>query len=127
MESSLNKKILTASFMVAGALAGLLITVIFQAMSAGWGLAARYLSTDFAIHIVPVIVGFATFLFFQFNKSILVWGDEVVSEIRKVVWPSSKDVTAMTIAVIVIVLISAVLLAVLDSLSVWAIQYLVAR
>ena len=53
----------------------------------------------------------------QFNKNILVWADEVIAEIKKVVWPPTKDTRGMTIVVVIMVLISSVIVSVFDMFS----------
>jgi preprotein translocase subunit SecE len=64
-------------------------------------------------------------VYLQFNSKVLVWGDEVVVEIRKVVWPSKKDTTGMTVVVIVMVLISSLIIAAFDFLSGYIINYFI--
>ena len=73
--------------------------------------------SDLVRHGVPVVFGLIVFAVFQFNPRVLAWGDEVVVEIRKVVWPSRKDTTAMTIVVLIMVAISSVLISGFDLTS----------
>ncbi len=126
MEQS-NKKVLTMSFLAAGALVAfvvkILITIITPITS---GAAARVVASDFVIHILPVLVGFVTFLALQFNAKVGVWADEVVTEIKKVVWPSRKDTIAMTIVVCIMVLISSVIISIFDFVSSQIVNYIVA-
>lgn len=115
-----NSKILTLSFAIIGALSGFVIKMLLATFSGVWGWMAKFSEFDlipnaFKVHdILPVIVGFAIFLTLQFNRKVLNWGNEVVAEIRKVVWPSRKDTTAMTIAVIVMVLLSSAIITLMD-------------
>jgi preprotein translocase subunit SecE len=113
-----NNKIITVSFMITGILIGIVINVLLEALIAvstgGFG---RFVAQDFIRHGVPVAVGFGVFLALEFNKAIFAWADEVVVEIRRVVWPSRKDTTAMTILVCVMVLISGIALGLLDVFS----------
>ena len=126
MENSGNKKILTVSFLIAGALFALVFDILLQKftplLSGG---VAQALSSDFVVHFLPVILGGALFLSLQFNKSILVWGDEVVVEIKRVVWPSRRDSVAMTIVVVIMVLVSAVVIWAFDVASAFFVNYLV--
>lgn len=113
-----NKKILTVSFIVAGALAAyvykVLLTVLTPLFS---GMMARVLASDVVNHVIPVLLGFGVFLALQLNKNVLAWGDEVVTEIKKVVWPSRKDTVAMTIVVCIMVMISAIFISLFDFAS----------
>lgn len=112
-----NSKILTLSFAIVGALSGFTIHLLIKSFSAAFGWMARLSDSDIVRHIVPVVVGFGVFFILQLNKNILTWGDEVVVEIRKVVWPSRKDTTAMTIVVIIMVFISSFIIALMDVAS----------
>ena len=67
---------------------------------------ARMTDSDFVRHGLPVLVGFALFFLFQFNSKIKAWADEVVVEVRKVVFPTRKDTTFMTISAVIMVTIS---------------------
>lgn len=119
-----NSKILTLSFAVAGALVGLTVHLLIKAFSGAFGVVARAADSDLVRHGLPVAAGFLLFAVLQFNPRVLAWGEDVVSEIRKVVWPSRKDTTAMTIVCIVMVLISSVIISSFDLLSGFFINYL---
>ena len=109
-----NSKILTLSFAIAGAIAGLTLHLLIKSFSAAFGIVARLADSDAVRHGVPVGIGLLVFLILQFNPKIKNWADEVVTEIRKVVWPSQKDTTAMTIVVLVMVAISSALISAFD-------------
>jgi preprotein translocase subunit SecE len=113
-----NNKIITVSFMITGILVGIVVAVLWEALIAiatgGFG---RFIAQDVVRHGLPVLVGFGVFLALEFNKPVFAWADEVVTEIKRVVWPSRKDTAAMTILVCVMVLISGVALGLLDVFS----------
>ena len=71
--------------------------------------------------------GFAIFLMLQFNEKVLVWGDEVVVEIKKVVWPSQKDVTTTTTAVIIMVVISSLVISSFDVISAYVLKFVLGQ
>ena len=112
-----NSKILTLSFALFAGLSGLTISLLIKSFSGAFGIVAKLADSDLVRHGVPVAVALAIFLVLQFNSKILAWGDDVVLEIRKVVWPSQKDLTAMTIVVVVMVLISSVIVTSFDFVS----------
>lgn len=120
----LNSKILTVSFALTGALVGLTLSLLITAFSGVFGWMARMSGNDLFRHGVPVGVGFLVFLVLQLNPKILTWGDEVVSEIRKVVWPSAKDTRVMTVVVCIMVLISSLIVTSFDFVSAYLINFL---
>lgn len=125
MESA-NKKILTMSFIAAGVIVAFIFRVLVQTIApVTSGGIARALTSDFVIHVLPALLGFGVFLYLQLNKKVLAWGDDVVGEIKKVVWPSRRDTTAMTIVVIVMCMISAVVIWLFDVASAFFVNYLV--
>lgn len=112
-----NSKILTLSFAVAGALTAFTLHLLIKAFAGAFGIIARAADSDFVRHGLPVVVGLALFVALQFNSKVAAWGEEVVTEVRKVVWPNRKDTTAMTIVVVIMVLISSVIVSSFDLLS----------
>jgi preprotein translocase subunit SecE len=120
-----NSKILTVSFASFGALCGVTLSILLRSFSGAFALVARALESDLVRHGLPVLVGFVVFAVLQFNPKVMVWGEEVVTEVRKVVWPSRKDTLAMTIAVCIMVLISSVIIGVFDLFSGYLINFLV--
>jgi preprotein translocase subunit SecE len=112
-----NSKILTMSFAMAGAIGGLTLHLLIKSFSAAFGVVARLADSDMVRHGLPVVFGLALFAVLQFNPRVVAWGDDVATEIRKVVWPSRKDTTAMTIVVLIMVGISSVLISGFDFIS----------
>lgn len=119
-----NAKILTLSYAIAAILTALTTSLLIKAFAGAFGVVARLADSDVIRHGLPVALGLVLFLVFQFNSKISVWGNEVVTEVRKIVWPSRKDTTAMTIACIVMVLISSVIISSFDIISGFFINFL---
>ena len=119
-----NSKVLTLSFAIAGALAGLSLSLLIKSFSGAFGIVARMADSDLVRHGLPVVVGLGLFLALQFNSKVMAWGDEVVTEIRKVVWPTQKDMSAMTMVVVVMVLISSGIVFGFDAVSGFVISHL---
>lgn len=120
-----NKKIITVSFVIVALLTGFVVDIFFEALSATWGFLARFYAQDIVSHGIPVAIGLITFLILQFNKRIMGWAEEVVVEIKKVVWPSRQQTVASTIAVCFVLVLSGILLGIFDYLSLHFISYLV--
>lgn len=112
-----NSKLITLCFAIAAALIGLTAKLLLVAFSSAFGIIARISSSDLVKHGLPVVLGMAVFAALQFNPRVLAWADEVVLEIKKVVFPSRKDTTAMTMVVIVMVFISSIVIASFDFIS----------
>lgn len=121
-----NSKIITLSFLIAGVLFGFVLSVLLGTAEAiATGSIARFLANDFVRHGSPVVLGAVLFFVLQFNKKVVTWADEVVTEIKRVVWPSRKDTVAMTIVVCVMLIISGLVLGLMDVVSSKAIDFLV--
>ncbi len=112
-----NSKVLTLAFALSGALFGFMVALMLAFFAGIFGFVARMVSLDVVRHGLPVISGLVLFSILQFNPKVLLWGEEVVQEVRRIVWPSQKDMTAMTIVVIIMVLISSTVVAVFDFIS----------
>lgn len=120
-----NKKIITVSFLAAGALAGYILAVVLQLLEASVSFFARLAENDLFTHGVPVAVGILVFSYLQFNSKTQKWAEEVVVEIRKMVWRTQKDTVAVTIAVCIMVIISGLVLGLLDFVSGKVINYFI--
>lgn len=112
-----NSKVLTVSFVAASAIFGFTVHLLLKSFAAAFGIIARVSDSDLVRHGFPIAVGLITFFILQFNPKVMTWGEEVVVEIRKVVWPSRKDTTAMTIVVVIMVLISSLIVTGFDVAS----------
>ena len=118
MEQSSTNKTITISFMLASILIGIFVSVLMETLAVvTTGAFSRVVSQDLVRHGLPVVVGFAVFIFLQTNKGVYEWGGEVVTELSRVVWPSRKDTTAMTVVVCIMVLISGAAFGILDMVS----------
>jgi preprotein translocase subunit SecE len=123
-----NNKTITVSFMVSAILVGILFSVIMDTLGAvTTGGFNRFVTQDIVRHGIPVLLGFITFIVLQTNSKIHSWADEVTTELKRVVWPSRKDTTAMTIVVCVMVLVSGVVFGLLDVMSGSIIDWLLNR
>ena len=112
-----NSTIVTMSFLAVSALIGFTVATLLKVFSGAFGIVARAMDLDLVRHGVPVTVALVLFFYLQFNKGILAWADEVIAEIKKVVWPPLKDTRGMTIVVVVMVIISSVIVSVFDMFS----------
>ncbi len=112
-----NSKIVTLSFLTVAALIGFTIATLLQVFSGAFGFVARAMEMDLVRHGLPILIAVSLFAYLQFNKSVLTWADEVIGEVKKVVWPPIKDTRGMTIIVVVMVFISGIIVSVFDMFS----------
>ena len=120
-----NQKILTLSFVTFSVIIAVSISLLLKTFAGTFGVVARLNDIDFVKHGLPVLVGVGLFSYLQFNKAVLAWAEDVALEIRKVVWPSRKDTTAMTVVVVVMVLLSSFVILLFDGLSGYVITKLI--
>lgn len=120
-----NSKYVTLVFIAASALVGFTIAALLQALSGAFAVIAKLSNYDLFKHGLPVAIAFGLFFYLQFNKNILSWADEVIAEIKKVVWPPMKDTRAMTVVVIIMVFISSLIISVFDLFSGFALNQLI--
>ena len=120
-----NSKIITVSFVAASFLAAVTTSILLETAAASFGFVAQLYAQDGIRHGVPVTVALVTFAVLQFNKKTVIWADEVVLEIRKVVWPSRRDTTAMTVVVCIMLAISCAILFVFDYISTEVVRIMV--
>lgn len=112
-----NSKIVTLSFLSFAGLIGFTISTLLNVFSGAFGIVAKAMGNDLFRHGLPVGITLGLFFYLQFNKNILTWADEVIAEVRKVVWPPVKDTRGMTIVVIIMVFISSIIVSVFDMFS----------
>jgi len=82
-----------------------------------------------ATTIIPFIFGLGAaagaFVAVKRNEAVNRFGNEVLVELRKVVWPTRKEVTGTTYAVLILVIITALILFVFDKVFGYLIAALV--
>ena len=112
-----NLKIVTVSFILISFLAAFIVKVLFEILSVAFGFFANFYSLDLFRHGAPILSGMLTFAVFQFHKPYQTLADEVVTEVRKVVWPNKKELYSMTTLVCIILLVSGMVLGVFDLIA----------
>ena len=112
-----NKKIVTLVAVFAGVLTAFILDVLLESLAASFTWIVHLRSNETVKHGLPILTGFIVFSLLQFHPRLKVWMEEVVSEIRKIVWPSQKDTTAMTIVCCVMVVIAGLGFGIFDYLS----------
>ena len=104
------QKIVLIGFVAFGLTAAYVTRTLLEVFAATSGWFAQIYDSLLVQHGGPVVAGVGTFALCMLKPSIRKWGEEVVIEVGKVVWPSRKDTQALTIAVSFIVLLAGLLL-----------------
>jgi preprotein translocase subunit SecE len=120
-----NKKIITMSFVAAAVIAAFVTSLLMDVAASAFGAVARLQGSDVFRHGLPVAVLVLVFGLLQFRPKMNVWADEVVSEIRKVVWPSRKDTMGMTMVVCILVVMSGVVVFGFDWVAAFIVEKIV--
>ncbi len=120
-----NVRIIDMSIIVTGILVWLVTTLLVQTIAGmvGGSLVAVF-NNDFTLHGLPVLLGIVVAAVLRLNRKVMVWADEVVAELRKIVWPSRKDTVAMTIVVCIMLIIAGFVIGGFDIISSYAIDAL---
>lgn len=117
-------KIVTLSFLLFSAIVGITISTLLKVFSGAFGPIAKAMNYDLFKHGLPVALTLALFIYLQFNSKILLWADEVIIEVRKVIWPTPKDTRGITIVVVIMILISSLIVSFFDMFSGFALNQL---
>jgi preprotein translocase subunit SecE len=124
MEKQISK-ILTLTFALAGTISGLTLGLLLKALAGAFGFLAVLMGHDLFRHGLPLTFGFLVFVLLQFNPRALGWGYEVIVELKRVVWPSQKDVVTMTWAVFIMVTVISLVIALFDFVSSYILRFLI--
>jgi preprotein translocase subunit SecE len=112
-----NQSIVTFAFVVLGFIAYGIAWVLFELAAETFGGAAALRSSELWKNGIPVATGIITFIVLITNKTSNTWGEESVTELRKVVWPSRKDTIAMTMVCCAVVVFFGIGLGIFDFVS----------
>lgn len=125
MESTSNQKIIMVAFAATAAIVWIVAGILIETLSATVGIVARVADQDLVRHGLPVALALLTFALLRLRSSSVLWADEVVTELKRVVFPSQKDTSAMTVVVVIMLMILGSALWLFDVLSSQLMQFLV--
>ena len=124
MEKTVNK-IMMVSFVAGAFLCGYVVNVMVALLSNSWGTFARLTDAPSVRHGAPIVVAALFFIYVSFSKKVRTWAHEVIMEVSKVVWPSRKETTAMTIVVCFFMIMTGIILGIFDMISSQVIQFII--
>ncbi len=64
---------------------------------------------------IALIIGGGLFQYLATSEQVTEYVEEVISEMKKVVWPQKKEVKVSTVAVIILTIVCSIILALFDS------------
>lgn len=109
-----NRSLISLVFVAAGFLVFLTVSILFQTLAGAVGFVARAREIELLRHGLPIGLALIAFAVLNFHPKIQAWADEVVTEVKKVVWPSKNDTIGMTVVVCVMVLVAGMAFGVFD-------------
>ena len=109
-----NRKIIVASYVAAGMIVWFLSRAAIQFFYLLFYQVRRIPGIAFMREALPVVVGAATFIVLFSNPKVNLLLEEVVSELKKVTWPTRDEVVRSTTVVIICILIASFILAGFD-------------
>jgi len=117
-----RQKWVTISFVAASALTAFVLYSLSQKVVAIWDLESRYREIDLVLRAASVALGFIMFIVLTKHPKTSTFMGEVVAELEKVTWPTSKETSRATFVVMIMVLISSLLLGGIDILWGWLVK-----
>ena len=105
-----NKKVVSLIYLACGFIAWLLFREAFAAL---WVVAHIPTPDAWIVHpsdILAMACGIATFVLLYKNNKVVVFTNEVITELSKVVWPNRKETAMSTGVVTVLVALCAMIL-----------------
>ncbi len=119
-----NRKLILAFYMVCSAVLWFLSRSFIEWTYHTFYAIRRYAAVGVLREMLPVVLGIALFTILLRHPRANTVMDEVVSELRKVTWPSKDDVMKSTTVVLICILIASFILAGFDLLWGQVIGYL---
>ncbi len=116
-DKKLQSKVVTMAFVAIAFVTATVFKVLMTSAAAASGTIARFYAQDWVQHTLPVAIGVLTFVALQFWPKAKTVGEEAVTELMKVVWPTKQDTVAMTTVVCVMLLISSLIIGFFDFIS----------
>jgi preprotein translocase subunit SecE len=81
-----------------------------------WGFFSSSTPSDFKLSMIAAIVATVFGVYMYKNDKVYHLANEVAGELKKVTWPTAKEVRSATMVVIVMAIISAIILGLFDLL-----------
>ncbi len=123
-QDQLNKKIISLSFVAAAIIAAYLTSVTLEILAGFFVSFVKIYDKDSIRRGLPVLVGIITLVVLAASPKIRSWTDSVVSEVRKVVWPTRNELSAMTVACLIMLIVAGFFLGGVDFVASRVIQAL---
>jgi preprotein translocase SecE subunit len=123
MESQFQKWV-NLSYLATAALLGYLVFALSTKLVGVYDLETRVHSIGLVLQIAAVVIAGIAFLILYRNDDANQFMNEVMLELSRVSWPTTKETSSSTVVVMIMVLISGLILGFFDYLWVSALKWL---
>ena len=113
---------ITLSFVFFGLVAFIATRILFENTASNFATIGRYWEQASFQHGIPVGAGLITFFALQLRTKTILWADEVLAELFKVVFPSKKDTVALAIVCSILIILSGVVLGFFDYVATYLVR-----
>lgn len=120
-----RQKFVYGSFIAAAALLYYIVFELASLIAGIYDLEARVQNADLILRGSSILLGFILFVGLWRSDRANQFMNEVVVELSRVTWPTSKDSLRATVVVMIMVLISGLFLGGMDSLWTWMLQLVI--
>ena len=124
MENQNYQKWVNVTYLAVSALVGYIVFAMMLKIVGVYDLEARVRNAELIIRVVSLALGAGLFLGLIRSARANQFMSEVVVELTRVTWPTSKETTSATGIVIVMVLISGMVLGLLDYIWTQLLQWI---
>ena len=116
-----EQKNLTKETSESNLVAGISIALILGSLIGYYGLATQPMMIRWGVLIGGIAIALGLVAFTPTGKHFLAYAKDSVNEVKKVVWPSRKETTQMTLIVFAFVIVMAIFLWSADKIIEWLI------
>lgn len=111
-----NRKIILSSYTVAAFIGWFLVRSAIAALRVEWYAFRRLPGAEWIQEGLPVLLALTVFGVLFKHPRVNVFMDDVVVELKKVIWPAREDVSKSTTVVVICILVASLILASFDLL-----------
>jgi preprotein translocase subunit SecE len=119
-----NQKWVNLSYLAVSVLTAFIVFTLSMKPTSAYDLESRVRSIEMILRISSLVIGALLFVGLYRNEKVNQYMNEVVVELSRVTWPNQKETTSGTIVVIIMVLLSAGVLWLFDSIWSYLIQWI---
>lgn len=124
MENSSNQKWVNISFLAVAVIVGWIVFEALFKLTGVFDFETKVKNIDLVIRLVSIGAGGLLFLGLWKSHTASQFMHEVVTELSRVTWPTTKDTSSATVVVVVMVIVTSIILGLLDKFWTLVIQWI---